>query len=1285
MILFLTTSDTDILALDGAMNGLPPALRNTKALNPIAFAGDDDAFERFLSDTLPNASLLLVRLLGGDKAMGEQFGMLEAERRRLGIPVVACSGEPVRDAVFERRSTTPAVIPQTAFEYLNHGGVGNLQNLLRFISDEALGSRFGYEPPQVLPQDGIYRPGRWDAVPLDEYWSAYADTRKPTAAVLFYRAHWVSRNLEFIDALVDSLERQGCNALPVFCSSLREAEGAVFRRYLMDADSRATVDVVVCTQSFAMSHQPGVQRSDSTDDGWDIRILQRLNVPVIQAIVSTESKLSWQERDIGLSPLDIAMNVALPELDGRIISVPVSFKEKLVGESGAAVGGHRTGVGEEPRDSSLVSLTQPADVRRYVPDMQQVESVAALAARHARLGRIPASERKIAIVLSNYPTKAARLGNAVGLDTPASAIKLLNAMNDAGYTLQDIPLDGDDLMRRLIDRCTYDADFLTTEQMQNAEGRISSDYNVLFSSLPQDVQADMKSDWGEPPGSVYTDDNGTLFMAGLRLGNVFIGIQPPRGFGENPIAIYHSPDLAPTHHYVAFYRWLRDGFGADAVVHLGKHGTLEWTPGKGVGLSRSCIPEVCLPDIPHFYPFIINNPGEGTQAKRRSHAVIIDHLVPAMTTADSYGDITRCEQLMDEYARAQGMDPQKLPMLRQQIWEVVQKARLNEDLGVDEIPDDFDDFILHIDGYICELKDAQIRDGLHTLGEAPKGELLVGLLLALTRLHNGDVPGLRQAVGDALGLDYAALLRDRSAPAVDSDMPLVLRRMNGSEPIRSAGDVIERLETISRRLYEGLAESGFDAAQVDAVLQDFLQEKGQVADVLRYVCDRIYPALTRTTNEIDALLRGFDGGFISPGPAGAPTRGMAGVLPTGRNFYSMDPRSIPSETSWQIGAELADSLAERYLRDEGAYPESVGISVWGTSAMRTHGDDIAQILALMGIRPVWQEENRRVSGLQIIPLSELGRPRIDVTVRISGFFRDAFQNLIVMMDDAFHTVANLDEPPSKNFIRKHYIAELSEKTHNGTPEADARSESLYRIFGSKPGSYGAGILQAIDDGSWQSDKDLADVYTAWGSYAYGRRQHGVSAVREFQRRFAAIDVATKNQDNREHDIFDSDDYMQFHGGMIATVRALAGENPRQFFGDSSDPSLLQTRDLKEEARRVFRTRVVNPKWMDSMKRHGYKGAFELAATVDYIFGYDATAQVIDDWMYQEVTEKYALDPAMQEFFQQSNPWALRAIAERLMEAADRQMWQDPSEDTLNELRRVYLRTEATLEERQEQP
>jgi cobaltochelatase CobN len=416
---------------------------------------------------------------------------------------------------------------------------------------------------------------------------------------------------------------------------------------------------------------------------------------------------------------------------------------------------------------------------------------------------------------------------------------------------------------------------------------------------------------------------------------------------------------------------------------------------------------------------------------------------------------------------------------------------------------------------------------------------------------------------------------------------------------------------------------------------------------------------------------------------------MANILPTGRNFYSVDPKTLPSPAAWEVGQALGDALLEKYLDEEGAYPEMVGIVVWGTSAMRTHGDDIAQILYLLGVRPVWQQESRRVTGVEVIPVSELGRPRIDVTVRISGFFRDAFPNLIYLLDQAVELVASLDEAPEENYVVKHLKEDRAQKSSSETPghqsekDDEGRSAALYRIFGSKPGTYGAGILPVLDERNWETVHDLAEVYTAWGGYAYTQRDFGVNARDQFRLRFSQIVIAAKNQDNREHDVFDSDDYMQYHGGMIATVRALTGRNPRQFFGDSSDPSRSRVRDLQDEARRVFRSRVVNPKWIDSMKRHGYKGAFELSATVDYMFGYDATAQVVEDWMYEDVTEEYVLSPEMQEFFRQSNPWALRAIVERLLEAIERGLWEDPPPEMLEKLKDLYLELEADLEARQE--
>jgi cobaltochelatase CobN len=433
------------------------------------------------------------------------------------------------------------------------------------------------------------------------------------------------------------------------------------------------------------------------------------------------------------------------------------------------------------------------------------------------------------------------------------------------------------------------------------------------------------------------------------------------------------------------------------------------------------------------------------------------------------------------------------------------------------------------------------------------------------------------------------------------------------------------------------------------------------------------PRLAGTTDEISRTLHALGGGFVPAGPSGSPLRGLVNVLPTGRNFYSVDPRAVPSRLAWETGQAMADSLLERYLADTGSYPDSVGLSVWGTAAMRTSGDDVAEVLALLGVRPVWDEASRRLSALEPIPLAELGRPRIDVTVRISGFFRDAFPHVVTALDDAVRLVAGLDEPADQNYVRAHAQADLA-------AHGDERRATT-RIFGSKPGSYGAGLLPLIDAGNWRDDADLAEVYAVWGGFAYGRGLDGRQARDDMERAYRRIAVAAHNTDTLEHDIADSDDYFQYHGGMIATVRALTGRAPRAYIGDSTRPDTVRTRSLAEETARVFRARVVNPRWVEAMKRHGYKGAFELAATVDYLFGYDATAGVVEDWMYEKLAETYVRDESMRDFFARSNPWALHGITERLLEAADRKLWDAPEPETLAALRQAYLETEGDLEDR----
>jgi cobaltochelatase CobN len=1123
-------------------------------------------------------------------------------------------------------STVPSGVAAEALGYLREGGPANLAELAAFLSDTLLLTGHGFAPPAALPAHGVH--GDRAAV-----------AGRPTVGIVFYRAHAVSGNTAFVDALADAVQARGGNARCVYCSSLRAAGPEVY-------ELLAGADALIVTVLAAGGTVAGDASAGGNADAWDVAALAALDVPVLQALCLTSSRAAWAASSAALTPMDAAMQVAVPEFDGRLITVPFSFKE------------------------------QGADgVPEYVADPERAARVAGIALAHARLRHVPPGQRRLAIMLSSYPTKHARVGNAVGLDTPASAVVLLRALRDAGYDTGDgFPEDGDTLIHALIATGGHDVEWLTEDQLAAAAMRVpAAEYSAWFEALPVALRDVVRGHWGDPPGGLYVDGD-EIVLAGLRFGNVVLMIQPPRGFGENPVAIYHDPDLPPSHHYLAAYRWLEAGFGAHAVVHLGKHGTCEWLPGKGLGLSAECAPDAVLGDLPLVYPFIVNDPGEGTQAKRRGHATIIDHLIPPMARADTYGDLAKLEQLLDEYATVSALDPAKLPAVRAQVWELISAAQLHHDLHVDSVPaaEEFDNFVLHVDGYLCEIKDAVIRDGLHVLGSAPAGEqraATVQAVLRATQIWGGRsaLPGLRAALAAHFMLNEKTLLADPGQRAV----------LPGGLPGLAAGthtgaEVVDALEALAGRLVAGLDDTGWQPEKAGAVAAGVLGEApSSVVAVLEFAAREVVPRLERTPDEVANLLRALEGGYVPAGPSGSPTRGLVNVLPTGRNFYSVDPKAIPSRNAWEVGAALAESLVARHLADTGSYPRSVGLTVWGTSAMRTQGDDIAEVLALIGCRPVWDDASRRVTGFEVTPLADLGRPRIDVTVRISGFFRDAFPHVISLLDDAIAAVAGLDEPLESNYLRAHADADAA--AHGD------RRRATTRIFGSKPGAYGAGLLPLIDARNWRTDADLAEVYAVWGGYAYGRGLDGREARADMESAFRRISVAAKNTDTREHDIADSDDYFQFHGGMVAMVRHLTGNSPAAYIGDSAMPDLVRTRTLAEETRRVFRARVVNPRWLAAMARHGYKGAFEMAATVDYLFGYDATAGVVDDWMYEQLAASYVFDEQTNAFLRKSNPWALRGIAERLLEAADRGLWAKPDDATLEGLRSVYLELEGDLE------
>jgi cobaltochelatase CobN len=1286
-IMLLSHADTDLLTLIKAAKTLPEGLQvSAYSLNALR---NEDQMNVLISGEMTKAKVIVVRCHGPLSCI-PGFDRLKAACIARGQSLVLISGTGENAAEFSETINTPADVIQTAASYLDLGGISNFGELFRFLSDRLMLTGYGYALASPMPEHGIYL-RESDAATFAD-WQLQAAAEKPTVAVLFYRAHLLSGNTGFIDALVQALQDKELNALCVFTSSLKSMEGG---KPVAFGLIEGKADVLISTLSFALAETGtgSVTTSEAANP------LERLGIPVIQAIASGMARGAWEGSRRGLNALDTAVNVAIPEFDGRIITVPVSFKE---------------------RTENVDSL--------YVAHEERVDRIAGIAARLVALRRTPNCEKRVAFVLTNSAAKASQIGGAVGLDSPASLLTTLRAMRARRFTISALPETSDELMKNLLSRGTYD-DLHPLDPAQ-AKRFSRSAYRKVFSTFPERPARRMQDFWGQPQehgpsvlpakktdkkllptiaGKIVSidqeepwgDDRDYLFAA-MDFGNALIALQPPRGYGIDPDAIYHTPDLPPTHHYTAFYRWLatsrsEGGWGADAIVHMGKHGTLEWLPGKGIGLSAECFPDLLLGDLPLVYPFIVNDPGEGSQSKRRAHAVIVDHLTPPMTTAETYGTLAELNQLVNEYYSVEKLDPAKLPFLQQQIWELVERTNLKADLDMKTMltrergdhTHEWDDamtpegvpttlasmtgnevahLIEDLDGYLCELGMAQIRDGLHVLGEMPP---LPEMLRSLTRLANIGVPSLQASLSTLFGFELDVLL----------DQPG--KRLNIERQILQVScfthaDVLETLDRATLDLFTMLETLGFRADTIGDVQRAILGSEAQdITAALSFACTELVSKLERTGEEIEHILDALEGKYIAAGPAGAPTRGMAHVLPTGRNFYAVDPRALPSHAAWRVGQQLAHEAIGRFRAEEGKYPEMMGLSVWGTSQMRTQGDDIAEAFALLGVQPVWNPQSRRLERVTVILLEELGRPRIDVTLRISGFFRDAFPHLIELFDQAVSLVVEQDEPLDQNFPRKHYLEDLEK--HRGIPGHEAEAQARYRIFGSKPGTYGAGILPLIETGNWQNEHDFARAFLAWGGYAYGRGADGVDAQPIFAERLKSIEVALHNQDNREHDIFDSDDYFQFHGGMVASIRALTGNQPKAYFGDSSRPESVQVRDLKEEALRVYRSRVINPKWIESIKRHGYKGGLELAATVDYIFGFDATAHVAPDFVYEGLAEHYALSPEMRQFFEKSNPWALNAIAERLLEAAKRELWESPSPETLEALRKVLLDTETVLE------
>ena len=1203
-VLVITAADTEIAGLSAAFSEMSDGPESLRLAN-IGNLGHPFTIDKYLDDTATKSKLVIVRILGGQAYWPYGLEQFAIRLGQSGVPMVALPGDDKPEEGLRRLSTVSDEDYDALWSYLIEGGPDNSANFLRYTR-AMLDDTDKPAAAKLLLRAGLYWPGEADVL-LEHLRENHWVVGQPTVALVFYRALVQGAGLHPINRLVRQLLRQGLNPMPVFVASLKDAVSAATLAQIFD---QAPPAVVLNGTSFAVSSpQSGAEGHQSTP-------LDATGAPVFQIVFAGGTEEGWEKSLSGFSARDIAMNVSLPEIDGRILTRAVSFK------------------GEAYFDEATECL-----ISSYRAHGGRIEFVAQLAANWAKLSTTPDTDRKVALVLANYPNKDGRLANGVGLDTPAATVGVLNALTDAGYQTRNLPQDSADLMAQIMAGPT---NWLTDRASKQGGERLSmADYQIDYGQLPADTRRRIEERWGKPEADPFFTagevDCGYFTLSILHFGNVVVGVQPARGYNIDPKDTYHSPDLVPPHNYLAFYFWMRHQFRANAIVHMGKHGNMEWLPGKALALSNECFPEVVFGPTPHFYPFIVNDPGEGTQAKRRAQAVIIDHLTPPLTRAETYGPLKDLEALVDEYYEAAGVDPRRLDFLRKEILSLTAVTRIDEDAGIDPDADE-NSRLMQLDEYLCELKESQIRDGLHIFGTSPDGTLERDLVAALVRVPRGQGKGgdasLIRALAEDMEMGFDPLDCAMGQP-YDGPKHELLHAAS-ADTWRTLGDSVERLEWIAGRLIEGLEP-------------DPMWKHTRL--VVEEIHARVLPVVRACgVAEIGALLNGLSGRFVAPGPSGAPTRGRLDTLPTGRNFYSIDSRTLPTPAAWQLGWKSAYALIERHLQDEGDWPRSMVLTAWGTSNMRTGGDDIAQMLALMGVKPQWDNNSRRVTGFEIIPLSVLDRPRVDVTLRISGFFRDAFPAQIDLIDSAVRAVMKLDEPEDMNPLAARYNAEVDE----------LGEAAGFRIFGSKPGAYGAGLQALIDERIWNDTADLADAYLTWGGYAYGNGAEGQGARDQLETRLSSVQAVVQNQDNREHDILDSDDYYQFEGGVSAAIEHLQGDAPKIYHNDHSRPERPVIRTLDEEMGRVIRSRVVNPKWIEGVKRHGYKGAFEMAATVDYMFAFAATTKAVKNHHFDLVHAAFIEDDATREFIEDANPAALREMAEKFQEAIDRGLWQPRS-------------------------
>ncbi len=1181
--------------------------------------------DHYLSTTASSSKIILIRLLGGRGHWSYGLEQLiiwanAAKDRNL----IILSGTKEHEEELHSISNIDNSLVDHMAILFREGGISNIENLLYILENI-------YNKRQInidkLNVNRLPDPSPWD----------WRNDKGAKVGILFYRSLLQSGDIDFPKEVLRKFRDRLICPRAIWVSSLRERK---IQNRVIGLLEKEKVELVITATAFA-SIQFG---EDSSSPIWD-----KLNLPLIQLITSSSTKNAWEKSSIGLKPIDLTLQIALPELDGRITGLPGAFKSV--------------------KDENSYLSTK---IQHLVPYSEGIDWVINHSKSWIRLRHTEPKDLKLSIVIANYPIRNGRVGNGVGLDTPESVYLILKELEKLGVTMNSkiLPKNSQLLVETLLKQRTNDPLSLSKEPLTYIS---LSSYLDWWDTLSDKVRKPIVERWGEPSEAIDLEKKG-FSIHGVRYGNLTLLIQPSRGYDSDNFDDLHCPDLPPPHRYLAQYLWMREFEKINLIINVGKHGSAEWLPGKGVGLSHNCYPQVVHNHIPIIYPFIVNDPGEGTQAKRRGQAIIIDHLTPPLGRAELHGDLLNLENLIDEYFEVIQLGGERLEAIRQLLirklndmnWPGIDKHK-----GIDNCTDrDIDTYIIKTAGYLCEIKESQIRTGLHIFGQTPSDDRIIEFILCIARSPSINSPGITQVLADLMNFSFDPLSDDEHT-SLDTNDRIILSQHNiKSKPI--VGDLVCWLEFQALIVikyiyskYNSRDTNNFDLSSLNINIKNWLLYQVD-SKIVQRIEKRIIPCLLSSSyKEIYSLINAIKGNRVESGPSGAPTRGRLDTLPTGRNFYSLDLRSVPTEAAWLVGRQSAERLLDLFLLEEGEHLKSIAVSVWGTSTMRNGGEDIAQLLALLGVRPVWDGSNRRVIDLEIIPLNQLKRPRVDVTLRISGLFRDAFPHLISIVNRAQNLIANSNEP------------------HEMNPLAKLKSEGNYKgkIYGSAPGAYGAGLQALIDSGSWENRSDLGEAYLSWSKWKYDGTHEPKEDKKGLEETLGTIQAIIHNQDNREHDILDSDDYYQFQGGLSAAVEKISGKQAKLMFGDHSRFQRPRVYPLEKELDKLIRSRLTNPKWIEGMKRHGFKGAFELGASIDYLFAYDATTGKVPDWAYSSINNSWLNSKSTYNFLKSKNPWVLKDIAERLLEAHNRGLWKTAINDDINKLKDTVIEIEGLIETR----